>query len=85
TETFVEMAPDFEIILDQAISKLPLQQQKVFVFRMQGLKNPEIAKKMNLATDSVKKYYKLSLENVKKNVNGSHSVVIFIAYLLNLE
>lgn len=61
---------DFQFILDKALIQLPPQQQKVFLLRMQGFKNPEIALEMDLATDSVKKYFKLALETIKRHCNN---------------
>lgn len=58
-------------LIDQAVKLLPPQQQKVFVLRRQGLKNPEISEQMNLSIESVKKYQHLAVkfisEFVKKN------------------
>lgn len=58
---------DFEILLDKAIIQLPPQQQKVFLLRMQGYKNSEIAVQMNLASNSVKKYHTWALKVLKKH------------------
>jgi RNA polymerase sigma-70 factor (family 1) len=73
---------DFQLLLDTAILQLPPQQQKVFLLRMQGFKNPEIAVKMGLATDSVKKYYKLALESIKKHTNDCETLVILCFILI---
>lgn len=49
-------------IVDKAIEALPMQQKTVFLLRAQGYRNPEIASRMNLSTDSVKKYNQLALK-----------------------
>ncbi|MEC5144239.1 sigma-70 family RNA polymerase sigma factor [Chitinophaga sp. 212800010-3] len=55
--------PDTQLdILDKAIEALPAQQKTVFLLRAQGYRNPEIAARMNLSTDSVKKYNQLAIK-----------------------
>jgi RNA polymerase sigma-70 factor (family 1) len=76
--------PDIQVLVDQAIARLPSQQQKVFLLRMQGLKNPEIADKMQISTDSVKKYQQWALKSVScyvKSSNILYSVLLLMCYL----
>ena len=75
--------PDFYTLIDKAIVQLPPQQRKVFVMRMQGLKNPEIASEMQISTLSVKKYQQWALRSVINFVRictGS----VFLFFLLNI-
>lgn len=55
-------------LLEKALYQLPPQQQRVFVLRRQGLKNPEIAKALNISTDSVAKYQQLALRTLSDYV-----------------
>lgn len=60
-------SPDHHLdILDKAIDALPLQQKTVFLLRSQGYRNPEIATRMNLTTDSVKKYNQLAIKSIHR-------------------
>src|SRR5690606_38966579 len=57
-------------LIDEAVRLLPPQQQKVFVLKRQGLKNPEISEEMNLSIESVKKYQHLALKFVSDFVKN---------------
>lgn len=52
-----------------AISNLPQQQKKVLLLKHDGYKNEEVASKMRLSTNSVKKYQKLAIDNLVKALN----------------
>src|SRR5690606_35769941 len=62
----VDEEKDYHALLDKAIPLLPPRQQQVFRLRLQGLKNSEISEKMNLSTDSVKKYHHLAIKYLSK-------------------
>ncbi|MBK1440116.1 sigma-70 family RNA polymerase sigma factor [Parapedobacter sp. ISTM3] len=68
-EGVTSLADQYELI-DRAISLLPPQQKKVFVLRRQGLKNPEISRRMNLSIESVKKYQHLAVKFISEFVKG---------------
>ena len=55
--------------LRNAINKLPQQQKKVIQLKNDGYKNDEVATKMNLSTNSVKKYQKLAIDSLIKTLN----------------
>lgn len=63
-----EAEPDYLALIASAVEKLPSQQKKVFVLRSDGLKNPEIAERMGISVDSVKKYQQLALRSVSEFV-----------------
>lgn len=71
---------DIHTLLDRAIIQLPPQQQKVLLLRMQGLKNPEIATEMNLATDSVKKYYQWAIKVLKTKLQSFPEVILILCF-----
>lgn len=62
--------PDYQFLIERAVSQLPPQQQKVFMLRQQGLKNPEIAEQMAISPDSVKKYQQWALKTVTEFVKA---------------
>lgn len=64
-------------LIDQAVRLLPPQQQKVFVLRRQGLKNPEISQQMNLSIESVKKYQHLAVKFISEFVKNQISISTF--------
>src|SRR5690606_25549588 len=47
---------DYQPFIDEAIMKLPPQQQKVFKMKQEGFKNTEIAEQLSICPQSVKKY-----------------------------
>jgi len=67
-------------LLEEAVFKLPPQQQKVFVLRRQGFKNPEIAKTLNISTDSVAKYQQLALKALSEYVKA-YDVVLLLCFV----
>ena len=69
--------PDYQALVDRAVAQLPPQQQKVFILRQQGLKNPEIAEKMAISTDSVKKYQQWALRTVSEFVKSHVALSVF--------
>ncbi len=64
-----ELADPHEV-LEKAVNQLPARQQQVFRFRQQGLKNPEISKRMNLSIESVKKYQHLAMRSLSSMVKN---------------
>lgn len=57
-------------LIDQAISRLPPQQKKVFILsRYQQRKYMEIAKELNLSKETVKSYLEIAKNSIRKFVN----------------
>lgn len=56
-----DLREEYEALLESGISKLPEQQRRVFLLRREGLRNPEIASRLGIASDSVKKYHQLAM------------------------
>jgi RNA polymerase sigma-70 factor (ECF subfamily) len=67
-------------LLEKAVNNLPPQQQKVFTLRQQGLKNPEIAKVLNISTVSVAKYQQLALRFINDYVKA-YGVITPLLYI----
>lgn len=81
-----ESEPDFHSLIDKAVVQLPPQQKKVFVLRMQGLKNQQIASEMRISPESVKKYQQWALKSVINYVRVcSASLILFLLFKINLE
>ncbi len=72
-------------LLERAVQMLPPQQQKVLSLRLQGLKNPEISKQLNLPIDSVKKYQYLAKRFVSELVKTGIIVSAIVAVFLGAE
>ncbi len=72
---------EYQSMIDRAVAQLPPQQQKVFILRQQGLKNPEIAKQMNISTDSVKKYQQWALKSVAEFVKAHAALSVLLAFV----
>jgi RNA polymerase sigma-70 factor (family 1) len=85
TEVEWETDQDYQGLIDKAIAQLPPQQQKVFLLRQKGLKNPEIAKQINVSPQSVKKYQQWALKYVADFVksNAALSGIMIIHSYLN--
>jgi RNA polymerase sigma-70 factor (ECF subfamily) len=73
---------NYEVVLRQAVESLPPQQKTVFNLRMQGHKNHEIAIRMDISADSVKKYQQYAVSRIKKYIKSNDCVDIFYILLL---
>lgn len=77
---------EYQAILEQAIQNLPPQQKKVYLLsRYEGLKNDDIAKRMNLSPYTVKEYMKNALLSIRKFVGGRIELAIIIAIQIYLS
>ncbi|WP_159454285.1 RNA polymerase sigma-70 factor [Chitinophaga ginsengisegetis] len=57
---------DYRRIIDQAISELPAQRQKVYLLsRDEGLRQAEIAERMAISLETVKKHMVLALRSIR--------------------
>ncbi len=71
---------DYQAILEQAIMKLSPQQRKVYILsRHKGLKQDEIAKRMNLSIYTVKEHMKLALSSIRKSLGERIELTILAA------
>ncbi|QNL49334.1 sigma-70 family RNA polymerase sigma factor [Olivibacter sp. SDN3] len=67
-------------LVEKAVHELPPQQQKVFTLRQQGLKNPEIAERLNISSASVAKYQQLALRFISEYVK-TYGIIYTLLYL----
>lgn len=76
---------DYNSMLDEAITKLPPQQQKVFrMSKIECLKQEEIAKILNLSPETVKKHMKLALRFLRSYLSTNIDVPIVLILLTTL-
>jgi RNA polymerase sigma-70 factor (family 1) len=62
-------------LLDNAIAGLSPQQQKVYILsRREGLKHEEIAARLNISLETVKKHMVLALRAIKMNITGNDNI-----------
>lgn len=61
----------YDELLDEAISKLPPQQRQVYIYsKKTGLSYDEIASKMNLSRNTIRKHLELANRFVRNYING---------------
>ena len=75
-------ALDYGGIIDAVIERLPPQQKKVYLLsHMTGMKHKEIARELNIATETVKKHMLLALRFIKNNITQVTSILIAMIFL----
>jgi RNA polymerase sigma-70 factor (family 1) len=68
-------------LLDQAVQRLPNQQQKVYLLhRRQGLSHAQIAEQLHLSVETVKKHMQLALKALRQDLsfNGRHTEAMLL-------
>jgi RNA polymerase sigma-70 factor (family 1) len=76
-----EPAPEDNLyaLLDSAVDQLPLQQKKVYLLRQQGLKNADVAYRLDLSVNSVKKYQQWATQTIVKLIKaGPFTGIVFL-------
>lgn len=70
-------------LLDKAIDRLPKQQQKIYLLsRHERLKYAEIATKLNLSKETVKKYLKIANHSITSYLIAQHLLPIILLMTL---
>lgn len=77
----VDEGKNYHGLIEKAVDLLPPQQQKVFMLRQQGLKNPEISQQMNLSLESVKKYQHLAMSFIREFVRTEALIPVLLTML----
>jgi len=73
----------YHSILDEAIDRLPPQQQQVYLLsRHERLRYVEVANRMNISHESVKKYLKIANASIVAYVQANFHIVIFISFFI---
>jgi len=74
---------DYYNLLDEAIDHLPPQQQKIYLLsRHKRLKYSEIAQKLGLSHETVKKYLQIATSSITTYVNANLAARLIILALL---
>lgn len=80
------LEPDMEkyfILIDTAVSQLPAQQQKVWLLsRQEGLKHEEIATRLSLSRETVKRHISLALTSIRRYVK-LHVYMLLLVWFSN--
>lgn len=70
-------------LLDKAIDRLPKQQQKIYLLsRHERLKYAEIATKLNLSKETVKKYLKIANHSITSYLITQHLLHVMLMIML---
>lgn len=81
----VNPTEDLRLQIENAVSLLPPQQQKVFMLsRYERLKYDEIALRLNISTGTVKKHLQAAVKSLKIHVNDKGNSVILVVLLTPL-
>jgi RNA polymerase sigma-70 factor (ECF subfamily) len=79
-----ENHPDYYFLLDQAVDELPPQQQKAYILsRRERMKYDEIAERMNISRETVKKYLQLATRFITVYVR-THGDLLLLVLLFSL-
>lgn len=77
-------AGNYYNLLDKAIDRLPKQQQKIYLLsRHQRLKYAEIATKLNLSKETVKKYLKIANHSITSFLIAQHLLPLLLLTAAN--
>lgn len=76
---------EYSLIIEQTVAKLPQQQQKVYhLSRHEKLKYEEIAQRMGISKETVKKHMQLALTFLKQHVKARIEDVVLGILLISL-
>ena len=81
TENFI-LNKENEFLLQQAVEKLPPQQKLIFELRGQGLKQDEIAEKLNISKNTVKAHLARALSSIKNYLSNHTDASLTILIIL---
>jgi RNA polymerase sigma-70 factor (ECF subfamily) len=75
---------EYYTILDEAINRLPPQQQKVYLLsRHERLRYAEVANRMNISSESVKKYLQIATFSITNYIlTNFHILLIFSIFFI---
>lgn len=69
----------YRVLIDSSIDKLPEQAKRVYLLsRHERLKHEEIAKKLNISSETVKKHIQYAVNFIKKDLDSKIDIVILM-------
>lgn len=69
----------FNILIQAAVDQLPSQQQKVYLLsRQEGLSYKEIAERLQIAPETVKRHMKLALRAITAYIQANRDILLLI-------
>ena len=72
-------APDTGRLLEEAVELLPSQQRKVYTLsRQEGIRQAEIARKLNISHETVKKHMVLALRFLKNHLRTHAGMLLLL-------
>jgi RNA polymerase sigma-70 factor (family 1) len=84
-EAGADPAIGYRALLDEAVEKLPLQQKKVYLLhRRQGLSHAEIARRLDLSVETVKKHMTLALRSIRNYLSPRNRHADLLLLLISL-
>ena len=81
TDEYDNPAEEYRQLIDDAVTRLPAQQQKAYMLsRYQRMKHEEIAKELGLSPETVKKHIQLAVQFIRKELStpGNTSIIIVL-------
>jgi len=77
------LGKELERLLHKAVAQLPAQQQKVYrMSRIEGLKHDDIAHRLNISRETVKKHMMAALSSVKQYLQENGNAIGLLAICL---
>ena len=75
-------------LLEKAVAMLPAQQQKAYLLsRQEGMKHEEIAERLQLSRETVKRHISLALSSISRYIkeNSDREMVLFMGILIKIS
>ena len=73
------------LLIDQAVASLPPQQQKAWLMsRQEGLKHEEIALRLQLSKETVKRHITLAMASISNYVKSRVGNVLLVLYIIKI-
>ncbi|MBP1619205.1 MAG: polymerase, sigma-24 subunit, subfamily [Bacteroidetes bacterium] len=71
--------------ISEAVEHLPPQQKKIYIlYKEQGIKQDEIASRLNISRSTVQSHMKLAMTNIHKYLSSHYPDLLIIAILISI-
>lgn len=85
-EPYVLIEQELKLKIEKTIQSLPDRCREVFIMsRMDGLKNKEIAEKLNISIKNVERHLSRAMQSFRKNFSDEIPIALIILVLKSLE